>query len=251
MIPNIKTIYEDEYILVINKPAGLIVHPTPGHENEPSLVNFIVRHIKEVEKLLWPDPSRPGIVHRLDKDTSGLLIIAKTPEILIKLQDQFRQRKIYKEYVALCYGLVQPDRGVVSAEIARHATKDKQTTIPEDANDELIDKLAAGLIRQARTDYETLNHYEYKKQPLTLILAKPHTGRMHQIRIHLKHLGFPIIGDPLYFYKPSRRLSKELGLFRQFLHASKITFHHPKTEKTLQLQSDLPQDLQDILTKLH
>ncbi len=249
LLIEIKNIFEDEYLLVVDKPAGLLVHNPPGRQ-DPSIIDFIMRHIPGIEKLNWPDPTRPGIVHRLDKETSGLMIIAKNPEILIKLQDQFKARTVQKEYTALTYSTIKPEQGTIVAEIARHASKSKQTVIPEDADEDLIDKLATGTIRAAQTDYETLKNYTYKKQPLTLVLTKPKTGRMHQIRIHLKHLGFPIIGDPLYFFKPSRRLSKELGLFRQFLHATKITFTHPETGETIQLKSDLSNDLQKILDKI-
>jgi 23S rRNA pseudouridine1911/1915/1917 synthase len=249
MFKKIEIIYEDNFLIIINKPAGLVVHNPPGKQ-DPSVVDYIVRHIQDVKKIQWPYPERPGIVHRLDKDTSGLMIIAKTPEILEKLQAQFKERSVQKEYVALCYGYVSPERGSIMADIARHASKDKQTVIPEEIDEESLEKLAKGVIRQAQTDYDTLKHYEYKKQPLTLILAKPKTGRMHQIRIHLKHLGFPIIGDPMYFFKPSRRLSKELNIYRQFLHAVKLTFVHPETKKKLEIKSDLSPDLQEILNKL-
>lgn len=247
---DIKIIYEDEYLLVIDKPAGLLAHSVTGHPEDPTVVQLIVRHYPNIKQLSWPDPSREGIVHRLDKDTSGVMVTAKTPEILIKLQDQFRNREIKKEYTALCFGNVIPEQGSVVAEIARHASKDKQTAIPEDASEELLDKLATGKIRPAQTNYVTLKHYEHKKQPLTLVLALPKTGRMHQIRIHLKHIGFPIIGDQMYFFKPSRRLSKELGLSRQFLHATKLTFTHPKTGETLTFQTNLTPDLQNVLTNL-
>ncbi len=249
MLDQIKIIFEDEYLLAIDKPAGLIVHNPPGR-NDPSVVDFIVRHIPQIKDLNWPDKTRPGIVHRLDKDTSGVMIIAKTPEIMQKLQDQFRERTTRKEYIALCYGYVKPEQGSVVAEIARHASKDKQTTIPENADNQLIDKLATGTIRPAQTDYETVNHYQYKKQPLTLILAKPKTGRMHQIRIHLKYINHPIIGDQMYFFKPSKRLSKELGIFRQFLHAKHLTFTHPATKQSITLSTFLASDLQEIINKI-
>lgn len=244
-----KIIFEDEDIVIFNKPAGLLVHNPPG-KKDPSLIDFIKRHNKGVENLKWPDSSRPGIVHRLDKYTSGLIVVAKTPEVLIKLQDQFKNRAVKKEYEALVFGDTKPGQGSIVAEIARHATKDKQTVIPEEADDELTNKLTKGKIRPAHTDYETIKHFEYKKQPLTLILAKPQTGRMHQIRIHLKHLGFPIIGDQMYFFKPSRRLAKELGINRQFLHATRLQFRHPKTGGWLDFHSSLSADLQYVISQL-
>lgn len=249
MLDQIIINYEDGDIVVIEKPAGLVVHNPPEH-NEESVIDFVSEHVPDIQNLSWPDPTRPGIVHRLDKNTSGLMIIAKTPENLKNLQNQFRARTVHKEYTTLVYGHLKPEQGSIVAEIARHASKSKQTVIPEDADDELIDKLATGTIRPAQTDYKTLKNYQYSKQPLTLVLAKPKTGRMHQIRIHLKHLGFPIIGDPMYFFKPSRRLSKELGLNRQFLHATKLNISHPKTNQNMIFQSELSRDLKIILAKL-
>lgn len=250
MINNISIIYQDNDLMVVDKPAGLLVHNPPNH-HDPSVIDFIVRHIPNVDKSNWPDPSRPGIVHRLDKDTSGLMIIAKNPDTLVKIQEQFKQRLVTKQYLALAYGEVNPRQGSIVADISRHASKDKQTTIPQQIDDETLDKISRGAIRTAHTDYEVLKSYQYKKQPLSLVLAKPKTGRTHQIRIHLKHLGYPIIGDPMYFFKPSRRLSKELGIERQFLHAQKITFSHPHSKKILSFESVLPSDLQVIIDKLN
>jgi 23S rRNA pseudouridine1911/1915/1917 synthase len=247
MIEQIKIIFEDHQLIIIDKPAGLIVHNPPGQNNQ-SVVDFLIKHTPEIEKLSWPYPERPGIVHRLDKDTSGIVILAKNPQTLEFLQNQFRDRTVQKEYISLCFGYVKPEQGSVVAEIARHSGKGKQTIVPED--EELAEKVVKGKTRPAQTDYQTLKHYEYKKQLLTLVLNKPKTGRMHQIRIHMKHLGFPLIGDPLYFFKPSKRLSKELDISRQFLHAQKITFLHPEKGK-MQFFSDLSEDLKKILSKLH
>jgi len=236
---DINIIFEDSDILVINKPAGLVVHNPPGRSDD-SIVDYILEH-KIIDKSLdWPDPHRPGIVHRLDKDTSGLLIVAKNPETLLNLQNQFKNREIKKEYTALVFGNVQPEKGSIIADIARHKTKDKQTIVSdyEDGG------------KTAQTDYETLNHYKYHNQDLTLVRCFPQTGRMHQIRIHLKHLGYPIIGDQMYFFKPSKRLSKELNINRQFLHASKITFQYPKTKKMITFESKLANDLNNVLQKL-
>ncbi|MDO8513206.1 MAG: RluA family pseudouridine synthase [bacterium] len=248
-LDEIKIIYEDNCLMVVDKPAGLVVHNPPGR-HDLSVVDFIFRHIPNIATLKWPDMVRPGIVHRLDKDTSGLLVIAKTPEILVELQSQFQNHLVRKEYIALVYGDIKPEQGTITAEIARHASKDKQTAVPEDINEDTLEKIAKGKIRSAQTDYETIKHFSYKKQLLTLVLAKPKTGRMHQIRIHLKHLGYPIIGDQLYSFKPSHRISKELGISRQFLHATKLTFKHPYTSKTLNLESPLPPELQNIIDKL-
>ncbi len=238
----VKIVYEDEYLMVVDKPAGLLVHETAAHESE-TLTNDIVRHIKGLKKLDWPDPLRPGIVHRLDKNTSGLIFIAKTPEILTELQQQFKDRQVEKEYTALVYGLPSPKQGSIEAAIGRHPTLDKQTIIP------MTFAWTKGKIRPAVTQYKIIDEYQYQKQTLALIIAKPLTGRMHQIRVHLKYLGYPIIGDPIYFTKPSKRLSKNLGLDRQFLHASKLIFTHPISQQPLEFQSSLPKELTSILNK--
>ena len=229
--------------MVIDKPAGLLVHETAAHETE-TLVNYIVRHIKDAKKMNWPDSTRQGIVHRLDKNTSGLMIVAKTPEILAKLQQQFKDRQVKKEYTTLVYGLPKPKQGSIEAAIGRHPTKDQQTIIP------MTFAWTKGKSRPAITQYKVVGEYQWQKQPLALIIAKPLTGRMHQIRVHLKYLGHPIIGDQIYFTKPSKRLSKELGINRQFLHASKIIFTYPINHQSLQFVSPLPNELQNILTKL-
>ena len=237
---DIKYLFSDDDLMVINKPAGLVVHNPPGR-HDISVIDIILRRFPKMKNLNWPDSTRPGIVHRLDKDTSGLLIIAKTPMILTKLQNQFKNRDIDKEYTALVFGNVSPQKGSIVADIARHKSKDKQTIVSdyEDGG------------KEAQTDYETLNHYKYNNHDLTLVLAKPKTGRMHQIRIHFKHLGYPIIGDQMYFFKPSKRLSKELGISRQFLHATKLTFTHPMTNNKIIFKSIIAKDLNDVLIKLN
>lgn len=236
---NINIVFEDNDLMVIEKPAGVLVHPTFANEGG-TVVSWLLEKYPSISKLNWIDNTRPGIVHRLDKDTSGLLIIAKTPEILLSLQQQFKNHEVKKEYTALVFGKVNPEKGSVIADIARHKSKDKQTIVSdyEDGG------------RASQTDYETLNNYQYKKQDLTLVLCKPQSGRMHQIRIHLKHIGYPIIGDQMYFFKPSRRLSKELDINRQFLHATKITFTYPKTKEIISFDSKLANDLNDVLQKV-
>lgn len=237
---NINIIFEDNDLMVIEKPAGVLVHPTQANE-EGTVVSWLLSKYPSLAKLNWIDNTRPGIVHRLDKDTSGLLIIAKKPETLEALQQQFKDRKVKKEYTALVFGKVTPDKGSVIADIARSKNKNKQTIVSdyEDGG------------RASQTDYETLQNYNHKKQDLTLVLCKPQSGRMHQIRIHLKHIGYPIIGDQMYFFKPSRRLSKELNINRQFLHATKITFTHPKTKEVLTFNSKLAPDLENVLNLIN
>ena len=240
---NISIIYEDDYLLVVNKPAGLLVHPTERGETN-TLTSWFLGKCPNTKDLAWPDPTRAGIAHRLDKETSGLIILAKNPEILAKLQDEFREHTIKKTYQALVWGKT-PEEGKIEAAIVRHPQKDMQTV------QEMTFSFTKGTVRPSITNFKTINRYRFKKEDLSLVEVYPETGRMHQIRVHFKHLGFPLIGDPLYFNKPSRRLSKELGLVdRQFLHAVKLEFTHPETGESLSFSSPLAEDLLIVLNKL-
>lgn len=238
---NIKIIFEDENLIVLEKPAGILVHPTLANEKE-TLVNFLVEKYPSLEKLDWPDKNRIGVVHRLDKDTSGVIVMAKNPDILEKLQAQFKNRETQKTYLALVLGKVDAG-GKIEADIER-GEAGKQKVI--DFNYSFNQKTA----REAITFYKPIEHYRFDKNDLTLLEVQPKTGRMHQIRVHLKYLGFPIIGDPLYNIKPSRNLSKKLNLDRQFLHAARLEFTRPITNEKMIFESNLPQDLQNILDEL-
>lgn len=238
----IDIIYEDEYLLILDKPAGVLVHPTQAGEKE-TLVDFVKQKYPGIEKLNWPEPSRPGIVHRLDKDTSGLIIIAKTPEILVKLQGQFKSREVQKVYTALVLGEPPSPQGKIEAAITRGKAGTQKVQ-------ELSYSFSKETVRPAITLYKTIQKYKFHDEILTLLEAQPKTGRMHQIRVHLKHIGHPIIGDPLYNTKLSRKISKGLDLNRQFLHASKLEFTHPITDKILQFDSELPKDLKNIMVKI-
>lgn len=238
---NIEIIYKDGDILIVNKPAGVLVHPTLAKESN-ALTFWLTNKYPEIKDLNWPDTTRIGVVHRLDKDTSGLVILAKNPEILKKLQVEFQERKIKKTYLALVLGRAK-EEGEIKAMITRgEAGKQK---IQE------FDLSFGPKVRQAVTYYDTQKYYHYKSQELSLIQAKPQTGRMHQIRVHLKYILHPIIGDPLYNTKESRKISKELNLNRQFLHAQKLKFIHPLTKEKISLESKLPEDLEEILGKLN
>lgn len=256
-IERIKTFFEDKYLMVIDKPANLLVHPTqapkgPLPEGDPfgvrgrkkdTLVDYIRKCIPEIEKLKWPDKTRPGIVHRLDKDTSGLIIIAKTPEVLQKLQKQFKNRKVQKTYTVLVLNKLSPPQGKIEAPITRDQAGTQKVQ-------ELNYSFSKKTTRPAVTFYKVLRYYRYNNNDLTLLEAHPKTGRMHQIRVHLKHIGHPIIGDPLYNTKASRKTSKELGIGRQFLHATELEFTHPITSKKMKFKSDLPNNLKNIMVKL-
>ncbi len=242
-LPNkVKVIYDRNGLIILDKPAGILVHPTQANENE-TLVSWFKEKYPDATKLNWPDKSRPGIVHRLDKDTSGLIVIAKNPEMLSMLQKLFQTRQIQKTYTALVYGKLEGN-GKIEAAITRGEAglqKVLDTTY----------SFSKETIRPAVTLYKSIKHYRYRNENLTLTEAMPKTGRMHQIRVHLKHIDHPIIGDPLYNTKPSRTISKALGLERQFLHASKLEFVHPITDESIKLECPLPEDLKEVMLKIN
>jgi len=233
-----KIIYEDNNLIVIDKPAGLVVHPGAGNEKN-TIVDWLLQNYPEIEKLNWPDMNRPGIVHRLDKDTSGLMILAKNPKVLEKLQGLFQTHNIKKTYLALVYGKLEKPDGEITGFISRDPNARRQQTAKSIHFD-----FQPGKMRQAKTEYKVIKEYRYQNYDLTLVEAMIETGRMHQIRVHFKSIGHPVIGDPTYNIKHSKRISKELGLNRQFLHAYKLAFNNFKFE------SQLPTDLINILKKL-
>ena len=235
-INGINIIFEDDYLLVIDKPAGLVVHPGAGEETN-TLVDWLKEYIPNFMEQNWPSAIRPGIVHRLDKDTSGLLIIAKTPAALAKLQEEFKNHQIEKEYTTLVWGKVEPPAGAIETPIHRHHRQRRKMAVSYFSDEST---------KTAITKYETIKNFQTPIQ-LTLLEVRIMTGRMHQIRVHLKYLGHPIIGDPVYFNKASRQASRQLNLSRQFLHASQLSFRHPETNQLLHFSSELPKDLREIL----
>lgn len=244
-----KVVFSNGDYLVLVKPAGVLVHPTcppslrsgvsrRAEAREPNtLVDWLIEHYPNIRTMSWPDPTRPGIVHRLDKDTSGLIVLAKNPDTLARLQALFKNRDIRKTYQALVLGKTPPD-GKIEAAIVR----DKQNGLMK--VQETAYSFTKGTVRPAVTEYKAVNYYRYHNDDLTLLDVMPQTGRMHQIRVHLKHAGHPIIGDQLYNNKLSSQISKELGLNRQFLHAVKLQFDEHVFE------SDLAEDLEKVLKSL-
>ena len=237
-----KIIYEDNNLIVIDKPAGLVVHPGAGNEKN-TIVDWLLQNYPEIEKLNWPDMNRPGIVHRLDKDTSGLMILAKNPKVLEKLQGLFQTHNIKKTYLALVYGKLEKPEGEITGFISRDPNARRQQTTKIIHFD-----FQPGKAREAKTYYKVLKEYRFKNEILSLVEATLGTGRMHQIRVHFKSVGHPVIGDPVYNIKYSRKISKELGISRQFLHASKLEFVYNTT--TLSFKSTLPGDLDSIIELL-
>ncbi|MFT6361600.1 MAG: 23S rRNA pseudouridine1911/1915/1917 synthase [Candidatus Paceibacteria bacterium] len=250
---NIEILFENENLLVINKPSGLVVH-SDGKTDEPNLVDwvlenypelngigenmFIELHGKEVEL------NRPGIVHRIDRDTSGCLVIAKTQESFDNLKDKFKNREIHKTYYALVYGHIKNDSGLIDQPIGRH-TKDFRMKMAGES--------ARGKLREAQTEYTVLNRYvdesKRDKQKLfekyTLVECKPKTGRTHQIRVHLKWLNNPIVADSLYRGKRKH----VLGLERTALHSQTISFDDIGGER-ITVSVDVPVDIQQSLDSL-
>ncbi len=218
-------VYEDDDIVVVDKAAGMVVHPAPGHSTG-TLVNALLHHFPTMQ---IGDDLRPGIVHRIDRDTSGLLVVAKHDRAKTQLQNQQQARHMLKIYSALIEGQFKEPQGVIDAPIDRHP------------NDRLRMAVVQGG-RSARTHYRTLELLG----PFSLMEAKLETGRTHQIRVHFSHKHHPIIGDPLY---GSRRTVTALGLRRQFLHAQRLGFTKLNGE-WIELESPLPPDLQHILDAL-
>ncbi|MBN1160755.1 MAG: RluA family pseudouridine synthase [Dehalococcoidales bacterium] len=219
----LKIIYEDDDVLLVDKPAGLAVHPAPGHPSH-TLVNAVLNYLPS---LAGDDDSlRPGIVHRLDKDTSGLILIAKNRVAQANLSAQFKNRAVKKTYLALVKGKLTPQQGIIEAAIGRDRRYRQRMAV-----------VSKG--REARTEYRVIKYYGNH----TLLEIKPETGRTHQIRVHLAAIGFPVAGDAAYGLKSPR-------FPRQFLHAGKIAFRLPSTGEFVEFESPLPQDLQKVLKEI-
>ncbi len=219
-------VYEDDDVLVLNKPAGLVVHPAAGHA-DGTLANAVLAHCPNLNV---GGVERPGIVHRLDSETSGIIVVAKNDAALRDLQAQFKARRVHKTYLALVEGNVRPPRGKIDAPIGRDPKHRQKMAV-----------VTSGVTRQAVTIYHTLatrNNY-------TLVQAEPQTGRTHQIRVHLAFLGFPVVADAIY-----GKAKNALGLSRQFLHAWQITFTLPRDGRAIHFVAPLPAELRAPLEAL-
>src|ERR1039457_5406464 len=226
-------LFEDKSLLVLNKPAGLVVHPSAGHE-EHTLVNALLHHCAgELSGI--GGVARPGIVYRLDKDTSGCLVVAKNDETHLALSTQFATRKVEKIYHAILCGELPRDQGEIRAAIARHPSHRKRMAVDEGG-------------REARTDYHVLE----RLRGATLVEAVLHTGCSHQIRVHFQFLGFPLVGDATYGNRQNERLAELTGYTapRQMLHACRLAFIHPRTGKRLSSEAPRPEDFLDALAVL-
>ncbi|HPZ64315.1 MAG TPA: RluA family pseudouridine synthase [Bacillota bacterium] len=225
----LEIIYEDRDLLVVNKPRGMVVHPAPGH-SEDTLVNALLYRCPELSGA--GGESRPGIVHRLDKDTSGLLLVAKNDFTHQALAAQLKSRQVRREYLALVHGHVQPAEGSIDAPIGRHPRhRQRMAVVPEG--------------RPAVTHYRVLAYIG----PYSWLRVRLESGRTHQVRVHLAHLGHPVVGDPVYGPRDQSRLPLELRN-RQTLHARRISFQHPRTGETMCFTAPLPEEIRRGLRRL-
>jgi len=227
-------LYEDKDLLVLNKPPGIVVHPAAGNEAH-TLVNALLHHCRGQLSGIG-GVARPGIVHRLDKDTSGCLLVAKTDAAHQALATQFAERAIEKKYLAIVCGEVPRDHGEIRAAIARHPGHRKRMAVRDDGG------------REAHTGYRTLE----RLGQATLVQILLHTGRTHQIRVHFQHLGFPVFGDAVYGKKQTTRVSEWSGFTpgRQLLHSHTVLFAHPVSRKRVQIEAPWPADFQEALEAL-
>ena len=218
-------VYEDDSLLLVNKPAGMVVHPAYGHASG-TLVNAVLAHCPRVANVGGLE--RSGIVHRLDKDTSGLIIIAKDDATRAALQRQFKRRGVTKIYLALVEGQITPREGVIDAPVGRNKQQRKKMAVVRQG-------------REARTTYRAIETFPDH----TLLEVQPHTGRTHQVRVHLAWLGYPVVGDAVYGRRRQRLLRD-----RHFLHAARLCFTHPATGEGMTLEAPLPPKLGAILRRI-
>ena len=213
-------IYEDDDLLVVDKPAGLTVHPAPGHPNH-TLVNAILFHFPRLADI--GDSLRPGVVHRLDKDTSGVMLVAKNNIAQLNLSEQFKAHSVVKAYLALVKGCLTPEQGIIEAPMGRDPRNRKRMAV-----------VAEG--KEARTEYRVIKYIGN----CTLLEVMLKTGRTHQIRVHLSAIGYPVVGDKVYGVKSPH-------ISRQFLHACRLGFKLPSTGEYVEFTSELPSDLEQAL----
>ncbi|MFH1576845.1 MAG: RluA family pseudouridine synthase [Candidatus Margulisiibacteriota bacterium] len=226
-------VYEDEDLIVVNKPRGMVTHAAVGHYSG-TLVNALLYHCKDLSGI--GGDLRPGIVHRLDKDTSGLIVVAKSNLGHQSLAKQFMTRKVFKQYLALVHGVPKDEEGVIEAKIGRHPVQRKKMAVIGNGDQGL-----GGRAREAVTYYKVSEKFKN----YSLIEVTLGTGRTHQIRVHLTSLGHSIVGDPTYGHK-----KEEFKVNGQLLHAAKLGFFHPRTGEHLEFAKEMPKDMQEIVSRL-
>ncbi|HAE41917.1 MAG TPA: RNA pseudouridine synthase [Clostridiales bacterium] len=223
---DIEIVYEDDYLAVVNKPRGMVVHPAPGNYSG-TMVNALLYRLGTLSNI--NGVIRPGIVHRLDKDTTGLLVVAKNNVVHQSLSLQIKEYKAERIYVALVHGLVKDNQGIIDLPIGRDQNDRKKMAVTDKNS------------KSAITNYEVIRHYK----KYSLMKLQLETGRTHQIRVHLSYLGYPIVGDMLY-----GRKENQFKFHGQLLHAKRLAFLHPIRNIKMEFDSDLPADFQKILTIL-
>ncbi|MBE3596260.1 MAG: RluA family pseudouridine synthase [Hydrogenibacillus sp.] len=221
---SLSIVYEDAALAVVDKPAGMSVHPAPGHTDD-TLVNALLYHLRELSGV--GGVLRPGIVHRLDQDTSGLVIVAKTDAAHLKLSEQFAARTVERVYAAVVCGVVEADEGLIDLPIARHPTDRKRMAVVPHG-------------KTARTRYRAVRRFLAH----TLVEAALETGRTHQVRVHFHAIGHPLVGDPLY------GRCRAAGMARQALHAMRVGFRHPETGRWMTFTSPFPPDMERLIAAL-
>lgn len=222
----LNVLYSDDVIAIIDKPAGLVVHPAPGHP-DGTLVNALLHRFPQLTQGAW-NSRRPGIVHRIDRETSGLLLVALNVTVVRALQKQFKRREVEKRYLALVWGHLEPERAAIESPIARDPRDRKRMAVRPDG-------------RYARTEYRVLQLL----RDSTLAEVDLLTGRTHQIRVHMAAIGHPVLGDGGY----GRGASTDMAP-RQMLHATELGFRHPRSGEALRFHSDPPRDFQEVLERL-
>jgi 23S rRNA pseudouridine1911/1915/1917 synthase len=227
--------FEDEHMIVLSKPAGLVVHPSQGHWSG-TLVHALLAHADDLGTMQGED--RPGIVHRLDKDTSGLMMVAKSDRAQVALQEAIKVRAVDRRYLTLVHGWIAPDSGLIDAPLARDA-RDRMRMSVSDRTD----------AKQSVTTFRVLERFEAGRfdDGFTLLECKLYTGRTHQIRVHMAYINHPCMGDPVYGIG---RPKADLGLERQFLHSYRLELQHPVTGAQLSFIDPLPEDLASRLAQI-
>lgn len=220
-------IYEDDDVVVLNKARGMVVHPAPGNYTG-TLVNALLYHCSNLSGI--NSAIRPGIVHRLDKDTSGIMIVAKNDAAHISLSQQIQSKTAVRTYLAVVRGNIKTDSGTIETQIARDKTDRKKMAVVKEGG------------RDGITDYEVLERFG----KYTLVRCKLRTGRTHQIRVHMEYLGYPLVGDPKY-----SPMKTPFGIKGQALHSHTLEFTHPRTGERMKFEAPLPEDMHKIITRLH
>ena len=220
-------IYEDDDVVVLNKARGMVVHPAPGNYTG-TLVNALLYHCKNLSGI--NSAIRPGIVHRLDKDTSGIMIVAKNDAAHIALSQQIQSKTAVRTYLAVVRGNIKTDSGTIETQIARDKNDRKKMAVVKEGG------------RDAITDYEVLERFG----KYTLVRCKLRTGRTHQIRVHMEYLGYPLVGDPKY-----SPMKTPFAIKGQALHSHTLEFTHPRTGERMKFEAPLPEDMHKIITRLH